>query len=69
MAKIQGSITFLSSSCFKKWRIVSFFYDGLTPKTKKLVETTCNGQFMDKNEDEADEHFDWLAEHASEWEP
>ena len=38
---------------FKKWRTISFFYDGLTPKTKKLVETTYPGEFMDKNEDEA----------------
>ena len=38
---------------FEKWRSISFFYDGLTPKTKKLVETICHGEFIDKNEDEA----------------
>ena len=24
---------------------------------------------MDKDEDEAKDHFEWLAEHAPEWEP
>ena len=24
---------------------------------------------MDKDEDEAEEHFEWLVEHAPEWEP
>ena len=24
---------------------------------------------MDKNEDEADEHFKWLVEHVQKWEP
>ena len=36
---------------------------------KKLVETMYNGEFMDENEDEAKVHFEWLVEHASEWEP
>ena len=44
--------------------MISFFYDGLAPKTKKLVETTYNGEFMDKNEDEAKTHFEWLANYV-----
>ena len=43
---------------FKKQIMVSFFYDGLAPKIKKLVETTYNGEFIDKNEDKAKEHFE-----------
>ena len=46
---------------FEKWRTISFFYNGLTPKTKKLVETIYHREFMDKDEDEAEDHFEWLA--------
>ena len=42
---------------FEKWRTINFFYDGLTPKMKKLIETMLNGEFMDKNQDEAKKHF------------
>ena len=54
---------------FEKWRTISFFYDRLSPKTKKLVETTCYGDFMDNDEDETEEYFEWLADHVPEWEP
>ena len=53
---------------FEKRSTVSFFYDGLTPKMKKMIKTMFNGVFLDKNEDEVEEHFDWLTEHAPEWE-
>ena len=45
---------------FEKWRTISFFYDEITSKTKKLVETTCNRESMDKNEDEAEEYFEMV---------
>ena len=50
----------------KKWHTINFFYDRLAPKTKKLVETTCHGEFIDKNEEESEAHFEWLVEHALE---
>ena len=37
------------------------------PQDKELVETTCYREFIDNNEDEAEEHFEWFAEHAPEW--
>ena len=52
---------------FEKWRTVSFFYDGLKPAMKKLVETMCHGEFLAKNEEEAEEYFEWLAEHTPDW--
>ena len=35
--------------------------------TKKLVETICRGEFLAKNEEEAEEYFEWLAEHTPDW--
>ena len=49
---------------FEKCGTVSFFYDWLNPSTKKFVETMCQGKFLAKNEKEAEEYFEWLAEHT-----
>ena len=52
---------------FEKWKTISFFYDALNPWTKKLVKAMCQGEFLDKNEKEAEAYFEWLTEHAHEW--
>ena len=42
----------LLNSCphhgFEKWRLISFFYEGLTPETEQFDETMYNGEFTDK---------------------
>ena len=48
---------------FEKWRIISFFYDTLDLKMKKLVKTMCQGEFLNKKEKEAEAYLEWLAKH------
>ena len=61
----------LLNSCphhgFEKWRTISFFYEGLTPETKQFVETMCNGEFLDKEPEEALGYLDHLAENSQSW--
>jgi hypothetical protein len=38
---------------FETWRLVSHFYEGLTPKDRQMVELMYNETFRDKNSDEA----------------
>jgi hypothetical protein len=38
---------------FETWRLVSQFYEGLTPKDMQMVELMCNETFEDKDPDEA----------------
>ena len=61
----------LLNSCphhgFEKWRTISFFYDGLTPETKQFIETMCNGEFLDKDPEEAFDYLDHLAENSQNW--
>jgi hypothetical protein len=33
---------------FETWRLVSHFYEGLTPKDRQMVELMCNGTFKNK---------------------
>ena len=49
---------------FETWRLVSYFYEGLTPRDRKMVELMCNGTFEDKDPNEAMEYLDLLAENA-----
>jgi hypothetical protein len=52
---------------FETWRLVSYFYEGLTPKDRQMVELMCNGTFKDKDSNEAMEYLDLLAENAQNW--
>ena len=38
---------------FETWRLVSHFYEGLTPKDRQMVELMCNETFEDKDPNEA----------------
>jgi hypothetical protein len=49
---------------FETWRLVSHFYEGLTPKDRQMVEFICNETFEDKDPDEAMEYLDLLVENA-----
>jgi len=52
---------------FETWRLVSQFYEGLTPKDRQMMELMCNGTFKNKDPDEAMEYLDLLAENAQNW--
>ncbi|XP_041011272.1 uncharacterized protein LOC121255044 [Juglans microcarpa x Juglans regia] len=52
---------------YENWRLISFFYESLTPKMRQFVQTMCNGEFFDKEPEEAFEYFDYLAENAQSW--
>jgi len=49
---------------FETWRLVSHFYEGLTPKERQMVELMCNETFKDKDPDEVMEYMDLLTENA-----
>jgi hypothetical protein len=53
---------------YDTWRVISFFYDGITSNMRQFVEMMCNGEFMSKSSDDAWDYFDLLAENAQVWE-
>jgi len=52
---------------FETWRVVSNFYEGLTPQVRQMVEMMCNGTFEEKDPEEAMNYLDLLAENAQNW--
>ena len=49
------------------WLLVSYFYDGISPTIKQLLETMCGGDFMRKNPEEALDFMSYVAEASKAW--
>jgi len=49
---------------FETWRLVSYFFEGLPPKDRQMVELMCNETFEDKNLNEAMEYLDLLTKNT-----
>ena len=52
---------------FDTWILVSYFYDGISPTMKQLLETMCRGDFMSKNSEEALDFLSYVAEASKAW--
>ena len=52
---------------FDTWMLVNHFYDGMSPAMKQLLETTCGGDFLSKNPDEAMDFLNYVAETSKAW--
>ena len=51
---------------FETWRLVTYFYEGLTPQSRQVVKIMCTGEFKDKNPNALD-YLDKLAQNAQHW--
>ena len=52
---------------FDTWLLVSCFYDGISPSMKQLLETICGGDFLSKNQEEALDFLNYVAEASKGW--
>ena len=52
---------------FDTWLLVSYFYDGISPAMKQLLETMCRGYFLSKYPDEALDFLGYVAEASKGW--
>ena len=46
---------------FDTWLLVSYFYDGIFPSIKQLLETMCGGDILSKHLEEALDFLGYLA--------
>ena len=49
---------------FETWRLVSYFYEALTPQSRQVMEMICNGEFRDKSLEDALDYLEHIAENA-----
>ena len=52
---------------FDAWLLVSYFYDGISPPMKQLLEAMCGGNFLSKNLDEALDYLGYGDEASKGW--
>ena len=52
---------------FDTWLLVSYFYDGISPAMKQLLETMCGGDFLSKNPKEVLDFLSYVAEASKGW--
>ena len=52
---------------FDTWLLVNYFYDGVSPVMKQLMETMCGGDFLSKNPEEALDFLGYVAEASKGW--
>ena len=52
---------------YESWCIVSYFYEGHTNRECQFVEMMCNGEFLQKDLDEAIEYLNDLAKKVHTW--
>ena len=67
LGEIYGSTECLSSPWFDTWLLVSYFYDGISPAMKQLLETMCGEDFVSKNTEEALDLLSYVAEASKGW--
>lgn len=53
---------------FGTWMMVPYFYEGMLPQMKKIVETICGGDSMSKILDEEIQFLEYVANVSKEWE-
>ena len=52
---------------FDTWLLVRYFYDGISPTMKQLLETMCGGDFLSKNLEEYLDFLGYVAEASKGW--
>ncbi|XP_065624222.1 LOW QUALITY PROTEIN: probable LRR receptor-like serine/threonine-protein kinase At3g47570 [Quercus suber] len=49
------------------WRLVRYFYEGLTPRNRQFVQLSCGGDFLQKEPEDAMDYLDEIAENFNTW--
>ena len=47
--------------------MVSYFYEGLTPRDLQFVQLSCGGDFLQKEPEDAMDYHDEIAENSNTW--
>ena len=47
--------------------MVSYFYEGLTPRDRQFVQLSCGGDFLQKEPEDAMDYLDEIVENSNTW--
>ena len=66
--RFKSLLTQCPHHAIEKWRLCQIVYEGVDFNTKTMLESMCQGEFMQKNEDDAWTFLEDLSEKTTQWE-
>uniref|UniRef100_A0A2N9I131 RNA-directed DNA polymerase n=1 Tax=Fagus sylvatica TaxID=28930 RepID=A0A2N9I131_FAGSY len=64
---IKDLFNFCPTHSYENWRLVAYFYEGLTPRDRQFVQLSCGGGFLQKEPEDAIDYLDEIAENSNTW--
>ena len=61
------SFNFYPTHEYEDWRLVSYFYEGLTPRDRQFVQLSCGRDFLQKEPEDAMDYLNEIAENSNTW--
>ena len=52
---------------YEDWRLVNYFYEGLTLRDRQFIQLSCRGDFLQKEPEDAMDYLDEIAENSNTW--
>ncbi|XP_050254844.1 uncharacterized protein LOC126700677 [Quercus robur] len=65
--RYKDLFNFCPTHGYEDWRLVSYFYEGLTPRDRQVVQLSCEGDFLQKEPEDAMDYLDEIAENSNTW--
>ena len=58
---------FFPTHGYEDWRLVSYFYEGLTPRDRQFIQLSCRGVFLQKEPEDAMDYLDEITKNSNTW--
>jgi hypothetical protein len=65
--RYKDLFNFCPTHSYENWRLVAYFYEGLTPRDRQFVQLSCGGGFLQKDPEDAIDYLDEIAENSNTW--
>ncbi|XP_030939796.1 uncharacterized protein LOC115964674 [Quercus lobata] len=65
--RYKDLFNFCPTHGYEDWRLVNYFYEGLTPRDQQFVQLSCGGDFLQKEPEDAMEYLDEIVENSNTW--
>uniref|UniRef100_A0A2N9G390 RNA-directed DNA polymerase n=1 Tax=Fagus sylvatica TaxID=28930 RepID=A0A2N9G390_FAGSY len=65
--RYKDLFNFCPTHSYENWRLVAYFYEGLTPRDRQFVQLSCGGGFLQKEPEDAIDYLDEIAENSNTW--
>ena len=65
--RYKDLFNFCPTRGYEDWRLVSYFYEVLTPRDRQFIQLSCGGDFLQKEPEDATDYLEEIAENSNTW--